>query len=539
MRCPLCAAENDATAEACFTCGRAFDALTQGFVLAGRYEVRRLVGRGGMGRVYEAFDRLLEEPVAIKVLRAELTGDPDVARRFLHEIKVARRITHPRVCRIHEYGRAEGLAYISMEYIAGRSLKECLAGGSVTFSDGFDLALQIAEGLAAIHHHGIVHRDLKSANIMVDERGRVKILDFGIAKQTEGETAGLTAGDRIFGTPEYMSPEQVEGGAADTRSDVYALGCVVFEIFTGKPPFQAETPYATLLKHLKEPPPLEEGARALPKRLLPVLATALAKARAERFRSAAEFMAALRAARDDEPMVDGPGAPTPAAGARAGHPDTLDTVAIPRDAVERPRRWRWAWPTGVGAVVALGIVVGVTRGTRDPMPTPGVSAPATLPAPREGPPDTTVPSPPSTIRSEARIERARPRAAAATVSTTLAAPPATESPSPVPSSAPAVDPRPTPSAASAAPISPATPAPAGGTLALMVVPDADVVLDGVSIGTTGQRDIPLSPGPHKLEVRHPDYLPLPRSFTIRAAQTTTLILDLQEKGIPRRPNTSK
>ena len=212
MRCPLCAAENDATAETCFTCGRAFDALTQGFVLAGRYEVRRLVGRGGMGRVYEAFDRVLEEPVAIKVLRAELTGDPEAARRFRHEIKMARRITHPRVCRIHEYGQADGFAYISMEYIAGRSLKECLAPGPVSFSDGFDLALQIADGLAAIHHHRIVHRDLKSANIMVDERGAVKILDFGIAKQTEGRNGGAH-----IGRPDLRDTRVHEPGAGGGR----------------------------------------------------------------------------------------------------------------------------------------------------------------------------------------------------------------------------------------------------------------------------------------------------------------------------------
>jgi len=511
LRCPSCNAENDALAEACFTCGRAFDALTQGFVLSDRYEVLRPLGSGGMGRVYEAFDRVLEESVAIKVLRAEFTGDPEVARRFRHEIKLARRISHPRVCRIHEYGETAGFAYISMEFIPGRSLKERLQTRIPAFDEGLGLSLQVAEGLSAIHRHGVVHRDLKSANIMVDPRGDAKILDFGIAKQADGGTA-LTTGDRIFGTPEYMSPEQVEGGTADARSDLYALGCVVYEIFTGTPPFRGESPYATLLKHLKEPPPLDPAAHPLSPGLRKTLARALAKDRNDRFASAVEFMAALRAAgaEDGAPLV------TPASRTSSGsHPETVTVFPLPR---RRPRR-RWVW-AGVGAIVAMGALL-LPRGSAPPIAAPRPAegekiqeAPRTPPPPLRSPLGT-----PEPIR---RKEAPAP-------------PPKTTAPPPTQSAHEAQElpsPGPAPEASLAPPPSTSAPEPSG-TLALMVVPEAEVLVDGASLGVVARRDVALPAGRHQLEVRHPDYLPLPRYFTIRAAETTTLIFDLKEKGIPR------
>jgi serine/threonine protein kinase len=541
MRCPLCDAENDASAEACFTCGRAFDALTQGFVLSGRYEVRRPVGSGGMGRVYEAFDRVLEEPVAIKVLRGELTGDPDMARRFRHEIKLARRISHPRVCRIHEYGQAGGLAYISMEYIAGRSLKAYLAARRPTLAEGFDLSLEIAEGLAAIHQHGVVHRDLKSTNIMVDGRGAVKILDFGIAKQVDGGTAGLTAGDRVFGTPEYMSPEQVEGGVADARSDIYALGCVVFEVFTGRPPFQAETPYATLLKHLKDPPPLDPAELGLPEGLLGVLSRALAKDRNERFRSAADLMAALRAARGTTSTIDSPTGPmrsSPASHATPGHSDTVTIFGR-----RLPRRQRWRWTVGAAAAVGLVFAVEFTRiGRSTPTATTVAQEQGLRSAPAlessTPPRGAALTPPPATAQPPASAQAVRPAMAGARRGPPSTVPSLSTATDEAPSASTANDPPQAPpptmpaerAASVVAPLA-TLPAPAGGTLALRVVPDAEVLLDGTSIGVVGQRDIPLSGGQHRLEVRHPDYQPLPRFFVIRADQTTPMLLDLQEKGI--------
>ncbi len=537
MRCPLCDAENDEGASTCFTCGRAFDALTQGSVLSGRYEVRRPVGSGGMGRVYEAFDRVLEEPVAIKVLRAELTGDPEVARRFLYEIKLARRVSHSRVCRIHEYGEADGLAFISMEYISGLSLKMHLAAETPSLSHKFDLVLQIAEGLAAIHQHGIVHRDLKSANIMVDQRGAVKILDFGIAKQTDGGTAGLTAGDRIFGTPEYMSPEQVEGGAADARSDIYALGCVIFEIFTGRPPFQAETPYATLLKHLKEPPPLDTATPGLPAVLLPLLSRSLAKERNARFRSVTDLMTALRAARESAseglPLLVAPGPGTPRA-RPTGHGETVTIFRENRLGGRKP--WLWA-----SAAVAIAVAVILVRESGPAPSAPSRIPPASLPAslaPATPPPATTLPPVPPTTEARSRsgpdTPSPRPTPRPSMAPATLPAPvvPSDQPPSTASRQQTQASPGPRQTVgAGVAPPSTVAAAPAQGTLALMIVPEAEVLLDGRSIGVVGQRDIPLSPGQHRVEVFHPDYQPLPRLVTIRSAEATTLLLDLHEKGI--------
>jgi serine/threonine-protein kinase len=164
MFCPSCHAENDDQAEACFTCGRALYALTQGILLAQRYEILSPLGSGGMGRVYKAHDRALDEYVAIKVLRSELTREPEMARRFRSEIKLARMVSHRNVCRIHEYGEDGGLAFICMEYVEGKNVREFLSERSLAPEEALDLAIQVAEGLQAVHEHGIVHRDFKASN---------------------------------------------------------------------------------------------------------------------------------------------------------------------------------------------------------------------------------------------------------------------------------------------------------------------------------------------------------------------------------------
>ncbi len=524
MNCPACDAENAADAESCFTCGRGFDALTLGLVLVGRYEIRRPLGRGGMGRVYEAFDRVLEEPVAIKVLRAELTRDPEISRRFLSEIKLARKVSHRNVCRIHAYHDEAGLNFISMEYLAGRSLKEHLAQQRPTLDEAFELTLQIGQGVAAIHEHGIVHRDLKSGNIMVDAAGVAKIVDFGIAKQVGA--AGLTAGDRVFGTPEYMSPEQVEGGAVDGRSDVYALGCVTHEVFTGRPPFQGDSPYATLLKQLKEAPPLD----GIPAPLAPMLAKALAKNPADRFASVSDFLAALRAARSAT-------LPTTVAGQRvtlryaAPAADPLNTMTLLRLPEKRRAHSRWLWAPVVLGALAIGAAILLSRPTQ----TAPVSAPAATPS-------TTMSALAATTTRPPVQSAGVPSPNSRPVSTTLAR---ASLPVTLPTSQATPEPRPTPLAVAPTPApmpAPTTTAPAvitTGTLALILVPDAEVILDGASIGIVERRDVKLEAGPHALEVRHPDYEPLPRRFTIRAAETLTLLLDLQEKGILKAPPPKK
>ena len=299
MICPSCKAKNDDGAEACFTCGRALAALTQGAVIANRYEVQKPLGRGGMGMVYRAHDRMLDETVAIKVLRAELTGTSEASQRFRSEIKLARKVSHRNVCRIHEYGEDGSIRYISMEYLEGTDLKQLLRDTGLSTDEAFDACAQIADGLQAIHDVGIVHRDLKTPNIMRDQRGVVRLMDFGIAKiEGAGSSGGLTTTGQIMGTPEYMSPEQCLGERIDHRSDIYAAGIVIYEIFTGQVPFKGDTPVATLFKHIQDPIPLDGtpvGAR-VPTALVPVIRRALAKNRADRYASSSEMAAAIREA---------------------------------------------------------------------------------------------------------------------------------------------------------------------------------------------------------------------------------------------------
>ena len=303
MICPSCLTPSDDATEACLTCGRALSAPTQGSVIAGRYEVLGPLGQGGMGTVYKAHDRMLDETVAIKVLRPEFADTVEMTRRFRHEIKLARKVSHRNVCRIHEYGEDGGRRYISMEYVEGADIKQLARdkGGFLGSDEAFDVAIQAADGLQAIHDVGIIHRDLKASNIMRDPSGRVRLMDFGIAKyEASDRTAGdLTGAGQIMGTPEYMSPEQCLGDRIDNRSDIYALGVVVYEIFTGSVPFRGDTPVATLFKHIQDPVPFEGPVAArIPLAAVAVLRKALAKNRADRFDTAGEMAGALRRAQE-------------------------------------------------------------------------------------------------------------------------------------------------------------------------------------------------------------------------------------------------
>jgi serine/threonine protein kinase len=222
-------------------------------VLGERYVIHKPLGRGGMGHVYQAHDRILEDDVAIKVIRGDFSRDTELARRFRSEIRLARRISHRNVCRIHEYGEDAGVRYLCMEFVDGVDLKRLLRDDALSAGDAFAVGIQAAEGLEAVHALGIIHRDLKPSNIMIDHRGVVRLMDFGIAKEIESE-AGLTGSGHLLGTPEYMSPEQAQGLAVGYSSDVYALGCVIYECFAGRPPFRADTPVNTLYMHVHEIP---------------------------------------------------------------------------------------------------------------------------------------------------------------------------------------------------------------------------------------------------------------------------------------------
>jgi serine/threonine protein kinase/tetratricopeptide (TPR) repeat protein len=296
--CLNCGADIPAGEEECFNCGRHLTKLTKGSVIASRYEILSLLGKGGMGIVYQAQDRLLDEVVAIKVLRSEFVQDPAMAQRFRSEIKLARKVSHPNVCRIHEYGEDGSISYISMALIEGTDLRRVLQQSpeGLPTKSAFRLALEVTEGLQAIHAVGIIHRDLKSPNIICDTAGSARLMDFGIAKES-GMSGGLTAVGEVMGTPEYMSPEQCRGNPLDFRSDIYSLGIVIYEIFTGRVPFRGDSVMATLLKQVEDPPPLDgPAASRIPAGVAAVLRKALAKNAADRYATAAAMADALREA---------------------------------------------------------------------------------------------------------------------------------------------------------------------------------------------------------------------------------------------------
>jgi serine/threonine-protein kinase len=299
--CPSCQAGCAEGTEICGSCGQLLlgeAALAPSTVVASRYEILSLLGRGGMGTVYKARDRALEDTVAVKILRSDVAED--LAKRFRSEIKLARRVRHRNVCGIHEYGEDGRLRYITMEFIEGTDLKRLLREhGPLAAQEAFDVAIQLAKGLQAIHDTGIIHRDLKTSNVMMDRNRVVRLMDFGIAKQVGPEaTATATAVGHILGTPEYMSPEQARGEKIDLRSDLYALGIVIYEIFTGDVPFHGVTPIATIYKQIQDPVPLDgPAAERIPRQLTAVLKKAMAKEPSARYGSAKELADAMRQAR--------------------------------------------------------------------------------------------------------------------------------------------------------------------------------------------------------------------------------------------------
>ncbi len=330
MDCPSCLAQNLAGACHCFACGATLeptlDGLRHGALFASRYEIQGPLGRGGMGMVYRAQDRELGEPVAIKVLRPDIAAESDrIEQRFRSEIRLARRVRHKNVCSVYGDGEDRGLLYICMELVEGENLKRrTREGGPLPPEEAWDVSLQVSSGLEAIHEVGIVHRDLKTANLMRDRRGVVRVMDFGIAKHHGDGDGTVTATGTLIGTPDYMSPEQLRGGPVDFRSDLYSLAIVIHELFTGELPCRGSSPVATIVRQLQEPPSL---SRELPEALRHVLRRALAKSPSERFATATEMKRALEEARS-EPSA-------PRSGRRASlSPDATDDTTRP---VERGR----------------------------------------------------------------------------------------------------------------------------------------------------------------------------------------------------------
>src|SRR6266436_6423459 len=320
MQCPVCQTDNPGTAVTCQKCSTPFPLsdvtisptdygqsaagwskavtlrpsseaavkgqLEPGSMLGERYEILQLLGQGGMGAVYKARDVELERTVALKLIRSDLASHPEILRRFKQELILAREVTHRNVIRIFDLGQASGVRYITMDYVAGQDLRALLhEKGKFSPEEAVPIFLQIAAALEAAHQAGVVHRDLKPQNILVDKDGRVYVMDFGVARSLE--TPGMTETGALMGTPEYMSPEQAKGMKVDARSDLFSLGIIFYEMLSGVSPFKADTAMATMFKRTRERAvPLAQAGSGVPVFLSDIVSKCLEIDREQRYPSA-------------------------------------------------------------------------------------------------------------------------------------------------------------------------------------------------------------------------------------------------------------
>jgi serine/threonine protein kinase/Flp pilus assembly protein TadD/TolA-binding protein len=307
--CPKCHADNPKTSSFCAGCGTQLlslediditetletpkEELTTGSTFAGRYQIIEELGKGGMGKVYKALDTEVNEKIALKLIKPEIAADKKTIDRFRNELKFARKIRHKNVCQMYDLGTAEGAYFITMEYVSGEDLKRLIRKmGNLSPSQAISIAKQVCDGMVEAHKLGVVHRDLKPQNVMVDERGDARIMDFGVARSIEGKS--ITGAGVMIGTPDYMSPEQVDGKDIDQRTDIYSLGVILYEMVTGQTPFEGDTPFTIGIKHKSETPKNPKELNALiPDDLCRVILRCLEKDRGERYQSAGEVRSDL------------------------------------------------------------------------------------------------------------------------------------------------------------------------------------------------------------------------------------------------------
>ncbi len=308
-KCPKCHSENPDTLKFCGECGtklrfpsgfeftETIEAakleLSRGTTFAGRYEIIEELGKGGMGKVYRAEDKNLKQEVALKLIKPEIAKDRKTIERFRNELKVTRNIRHKNVCGMYDLAEEEGTHYITMEYVRGEDLKSFIhRSGQLAVGTVVRIALQVCEGLSEAHRLGVVHRDLKSSNIMIDKEGNVRIMDFGIARSLEAK--GITDAGMIIGTPEYMSPEQAEAADIDERSDIYSLGVILYEMVTGKLPFGGDTALSIAMKHKsEEPQPPKEINAQIPEDLNSLILKCMEKDKKRRYQKAEDLVSEL------------------------------------------------------------------------------------------------------------------------------------------------------------------------------------------------------------------------------------------------------
>jgi serine/threonine-protein kinase len=309
MKCSKCQSDNPDTQQYCGECGTHLipskeipvtetletpkEELTTGTTFGERYQIIEELGKGGMGKVYRVLDKELKEEVALKLIKPEIASDKKTLERFSNELKLARKISHKNVGRMYELMEEKGTRYITMEYVPGEDLKRLIRKvGQFSAGKTVSIAKQVCEGLAEAHRLGVVHRDLKPQNVMVDEEGNARIMDFGIARSVKGK--GITGAGVMVGTPEYMSPEQAEVKEVDQRSDIYSLGVILYEMVTGTVPFEGETPLSIAMKHKSEIPkdPRELNTQ-MPEDLSRVILRCMEKDKGKRYKNAEELLSEL------------------------------------------------------------------------------------------------------------------------------------------------------------------------------------------------------------------------------------------------------
>jgi serine/threonine protein kinase len=326
-------------------------------LLGGRYEISSTLGRGGMAEVYLGTDHVLGRPIAVKVLGSQFSKDNSFVARFRREAQSAAALNHPNVVSVFDTGSDDGTHFIVMEYVQGKTLSQVIRqAGPLMPERAVEIVIAVAEALAFAHRNGIIHRDVKPGNIMLTPSGDVKVMDFGIARATASESLTQTA--TVLGTATYFSPEQAQGEAVDARSDIYSLGCVLYEMLTGQPPFTGETPVSVAYKHVKEEPvPPSRLNRDVPPDLDAIVLKCLAKNPANRYQSADELVQDLERQRSGLPVAATPIlAPEPTEVVERA---TRPTSVLPSPRLEEEdRRRRWIAAVILGAILLV-IAVGL------------------------------------------------------------------------------------------------------------------------------------------------------------------------------------
>ncbi len=378
-------------------------------ILAGRYEVGELIGRGGMAEVHIGHDTRLGRTVAIKILRSDLARDPSFQNRFRREAQSAAALNHPAIVAVYDTGEdvyteptgtVAHVPFIVMEYVEGHTVRDILRDGhAVPIDEAVEITAGVLSALEYSHHAGIVHRDIKPANVMITPTGAVKVMDFGIARAVADSAATMTQTQAVIGTAQYLSPEQARGEQVDARSDLYSTGCLLFELLTGRPPFVGDSPVAVAYQHVRENPPIPSTiASDVPEPLDRVTLKALAKERDARYSSAAEFRAdleaVLRGGYVNAPAVGAALAPVPGADAtQVMAPPVATTQAMPPatspwgatglattaqdedDEDENKRPWL-IWVLAAVALLAVGGIVWAILSNQGPPPETTVAVPS-------------------------------------------------------------------------------------------------------------------------------------------------------------------